>query len=78
MSATTHGHVGGAPESLTRVAHDLKNQIGVVLGFTEMVLRDIAGNDPHRDDLFEIKKAGESALALTARITAIARAQERT
>ena len=69
MSDSAERHVmSDAPESLRRVTHDLKNLLGVVLGFTEVILADLASDDPRREDLLEIKKAGEEALALTTRI----------
>jgi signal transduction histidine kinase len=57
------------------MAHDLNNLMGVVLGFTEMILRDLDPDDPHRDELLEIKKAGEGAVALAARFMDMARSQ---
>lgn len=76
MTGTAGLSIDGPGGSLGRMAHDLKNLMGVVLGFTEMILRDLDPDDPHRDELLEIKKAGEGAVALAARITDMARSQK--
>lgn len=44
--------------------HDMKNQLGIVIGFSNLLLDDMAPDDPRRADLDEIRKAGEAALAL--------------
>lgn len=46
------------------LAHDFKNHLGTILGFTELLLADTAEDDRHRDDLIEIHKAASAALAL--------------
>jgi signal transduction histidine kinase len=75
MTATSGPSINGPDGSLGRMAHDLNNLMGVVLGFTEMILRDLDPDDPHRDELLEIKKAGEGAVALAARFMDMARSQ---
>lgn len=57
-----------ADTSLGRTAHDLKNLLGVVLGFADVVLRDLDPDDPRREDVLEIKKAGQDALAITTKL----------
>ena len=54
------------PDSKDR--HDFKNQLGIILGFSEILLADAAASDPRRDDLEEIHKAATVALALLARV----------
>ena len=44
--------------------HRLKNQLAIVLGFCELVLTEMTGDDPHRDDLVQIQKAGHAALEI--------------
>jgi signal transduction histidine kinase len=44
--------------------HDMKNLLGIIIGFSALVLDDMAPDDPRRGDLNEIRTAGESALAL--------------
>ena len=47
-----------------RWRHDLKNQLGIVLGYSELLLQDIAEGDPRRDDVDEILKAAQAAMVL--------------
>ena len=44
--------------------HDMKNQLGIVIGFTTLLLDEMPSDDPRRADLDEVRKAGETALAL--------------
>jgi hypothetical protein len=37
--------------------HDLKNQIGIVLGFIELLIEETPEADPRRADLLEVRKA---------------------
>jgi hypothetical protein len=46
------------------VLHDLKNHLSVIVGFCEMVLKEVPETDPKHDDLMEIRKAGNAAMAL--------------
>jgi signal transduction histidine kinase len=48
--------------------HDFKNQLGIILGFSEILLAEAKADDPRRDDLDEIHKAATAALALLARL----------
>ena len=41
-------------------AHDLKNQLGIVLGFLELLIEDTPDGDPRRPDLLEIRKAARA------------------
>lgn len=50
--------------SQSRFVHDMKNQLGIVLGFSNLLLDDMAPDDPRRADLDEVRKAGEAALAI--------------
>ena len=47
-----------------RWRHDLKNQIGIVLGFSELLLQETNEGHPLRGDLEEIAKAARRAMAL--------------
>jgi signal transduction histidine kinase len=47
-----------------RWRHDLKNQLGIVLGFAELLLQDLDEKHPLRADIEEILKAGERAMGL--------------
>jgi signal transduction histidine kinase len=53
-SATTPG----------RWRHDLKNQLGIVIGFAELLLNEMEPADGHRADLQEIHTAARRALEL--------------
>jgi hypothetical protein len=48
--------------------HDFKNQLAIVLGFSEILLTEAAEDDPRRADLKEIHKAAAAALDLLARL----------
>lgn len=56
------------------VAHDFNNVLTAILGYCDLLLDD-AGNDAHRADLEEIKKAGIHAASLTSRLLAFSRKQ---
>ena len=42
--------------------HRLKNQLAIILGFCELLLGDLADDDPRRLDVVRIQEAGKSAL----------------
>jgi signal transduction histidine kinase len=46
--------------------HDFKNQLGIILGFSERLMAEAAAEDPRRGDLEEIHKAAKAALDLLA------------
>ena len=51
----------GKPLTLSAVdAHDLKNQLGIVLGFIELLIEDTPESDPKRADLLEIRTAARA------------------
>jgi hypothetical protein len=45
-----------------RWLHGLKNQLSVVLGFSEILLQELDGDDPKRRDLQEIHRAAVRAM----------------
>ena len=47
-----------------KFVHDMKNQLGIVIGYANLLLDDMPADDPRRGDVDEIRKAGESALRL--------------
>src|SRR5262245_37246527 len=57
------------------VAHDFNNLLTVIITYGEMVLRAIAQEDPIREGIEEMKKAGERAAALTRQLLAFSRKQ---
>jgi PAS domain S-box-containing protein len=57
------------------VAHDFNNMLGVILGHSELALRQVAPAQPLYDNLEEIQKAGQRAADLTRQLLAFARKQ---
>lgn len=47
-----------------KFVHDMKNMLGIVIGYSNLLLEDLPPGDPKREDVDEIRKAGESALSL--------------
>jgi hypothetical protein len=48
--------------------HDFKNQLGIIVGFSAILLADAAAGDPRRGDFEEIHKAATAALDLLERL----------
>jgi signal transduction histidine kinase len=44
--------------------HDMRNMLGIIIGYSNLLLDEMPSEDPKRPDVDEIRKAGESALAL--------------
>jgi hypothetical protein len=44
--------------------HDMKNLLGIIIGYSNLLLDETPANAASRADLEEILKAGESALKL--------------
>jgi len=57
------------------IAHDFNNLLTSILGYTELLLGARAPDDPDRQDLEEIQKAGQRAAALTQQLLAFSRKQ---
>ena len=57
------------------VAHDFNNLLTVILGTAELLLADLAPDDPRRTDVAEIQQAGASGAALTRQLLAFSRKQ---
>lgn len=51
--------------------HDFKNQIGIVLGFTDLLLEDLSADDSRRGRLALIHQAANRALATVPELTAL-------
>lgn len=47
----------------------MKNQLGVVLGFADLLLNELGPDDPHRADIQEIHRAAARARELLAVLT---------
>jgi PAS domain S-box-containing protein len=63
------GHLAGG------VAHDFNNLLTVVTGYSELVLRRLSAESPVRQEIEQIKKAGERATTLTRQLLAFSRKQ---
>ena len=57
------------------VAHDFNNMMTVVTGYSELLLTRVGENQPFRNALLEIKKAGDRCARLTAHLLAFSRRQ---
>ena len=57
------------------IAHDFNNLLSVVLTYSTIIAGDLKASDPMRDDIEEIRKAGERAAALTRQLLAFSRQQ---
>lgn len=50
--------------------HQFTNHLSVIVGFSELLLRDLAQGDPKRDDIMEMQKAAQAAMALLPQLAA--------
>jgi len=57
------------------VAHDFNNLLSVILNYAEFALEKTVEGDSLREDLLEVRKAGERATALTRQLLAFSRKQ---
>jgi len=57
------------------VAHDFNNLLTAILGYTNLILDEVPADAPIRNDLAEIRSAGERAAALTRQLLAFSRRQ---
>jgi PAS domain S-box-containing protein len=57
------------------VAHDFNNLLTAITGYSDIILKEIGSNAPLRNDVIEIRKAGERAAALTRQLLAFSRHQ---
>jgi two-component system, cell cycle sensor histidine kinase and response regulator CckA len=57
------------------IAHDFNNLLTAITGYSELTMRRLPAEDPLRQNIEEIKKAGERAAALTRQLLAFSRKQ---
>jgi PAS domain S-box-containing protein len=57
------------------VAHDFNNLLSVILSYTGFAMEGVRDGDPLKNDLLEVKQAGERAAALTRQLLAFSRKQ---
>jgi hypothetical protein len=60
---TAHG------EDDTPLIHQFKNHLSVIVGFCDLLLRDLPEGDPKRADILEIRNTGQAALALLPKLS---------
>ena len=46
-----------------QVVHTFKNHLAIIIGFSDLLLQEMAADDPRRKDITEINNAGKAALA---------------
>ncbi len=47
-----------------KFVHDMKNMLGIIIGYSTLLLDEMPADDPRRADVDEIRKAGDAAVAL--------------
>jgi PAS domain S-box-containing protein len=57
------------------VAHDFNNHLTVINGYCDMLLDELAGDDPLREEIGEIRAAGQRAATLTQQLLTFSRKQ---
>ena len=57
------------------VAHDFNNLLTSIIGYSNLALMKSSAADPNRDDILQIKEAGEKASELTQQLLAFSRRQ---
>jgi two-component system, cell cycle sensor histidine kinase and response regulator CckA len=57
------------------VAHDFNNLLNVINGYAELILEDIDPDDPIREEIEQIREAGQRATSLTSQLLAFGRKQ---
>jgi PAS domain S-box-containing protein len=57
------------------VAHDFNNQLMVIEGYADMLLKDLAEDHPMHQPLQEVRRAGQRAHVLTSQLLAFSRKQ---
>jgi len=55
------------------IAHDLNNMLAAILGFSDLLERNLEPDDPRREDTRQISRAAERSAALTRQLLAFAR-----
>jgi len=57
------------------VAHDFNNLLNVINGYSELLIEDLQPEDPMRQDLEQVRDAGQRAATLTSQLLAFGRKQ---
>ncbi len=56
------------PRYEPEILHQLKNQLVVVVGFADLLVSELAADDPHRADVLQIQAAANAAISLVAEL----------
>ncbi|OFW16206.1 MAG: hypothetical protein A3F70_08895 [Acidobacteria bacterium RIFCSPLOWO2_12_FULL_67_14] len=56
-------------EDDTPLIHEFKNHLSVIIGFCDLLLRDLPEGDPKRADILEMRRAGQAAIALLPKLS---------
>jgi len=54
------------------VVHEFSNHLSVIVGFCELLLKDLPEDDPRTADIVEIHRAAQAAIALLPRLSGLA------
>jgi PAS domain S-box-containing protein len=57
------------------IAHDFNNLLTVITSYSELLLEDLATDDPKREDVEQVRKAADGAAGLTRQLLAFSRQQ---
>src|SRR5256885_13799914 len=57
------------------IAHDFNNLLTVITTYCDLLLEDLAREDPKREDVEQVRKAADGAAALTRQLLAFSRQQ---
>src|SRR5437773_11723866 len=57
------------------IAHDFNNLLTVITSYCDLLLEDLGGDDPKREDVQQVRKAADGAAALTRQLLVFSRQQ---
>jgi hypothetical protein len=68
--ASVHRQLQRALHAMTDndVLHELRNQLAVIVGFCDLLLREMKENDPHWVDIAQMRQASEAAMNLLSKL----------
>ena len=64
LPGATNGRPANDAHGVGSWRHDMKNQLGIILGFADLLLQELDVSDPHRTDVTEIRDAASRAMDL--------------
>jgi hypothetical protein len=68
--ASAHRQLHRALHAMTenKVLHELRNQLAVIVGFCDLLLREMKETDPHWFDVSQMRQASEAAMNLLSKL----------